>query len=600
VPEGEWLRISGDMTQVIDKLSGRDDLIVKIAPDAGYEDSAFDQQGDLVDDAAQESGVTFLESGIVELNGNLIPDGMKLTDVRPLEHGNRKRYPALWGVLSHEAGHGRHTGWLLELKRRSDRGELTRVQQDWAGAALLLEEPRVEAGQIRFRPQDQPWLQAAATEITLRELTEALEDGKNLDKKHVVARMCLLTHGRIDAGSMESTYETDRLEELGRQVFGDDYDKMREIWLEAIDAPDGDPDLMLDLGRRWFELTGDNGGHPTAQQIENAEKVMQALGEMLGEMQKLSGYSSGEASGENGEKRRRDRLAKAVRDNRKESARQKDARKQADKVFHAGPDPDSTAGLDSPVTGYRDPTGQEMSLARSTRRALMTAYSPERAKTLTYADLPPGRLNAARARQAAALREMGFPESISTVRRKERRRVPVPPLKVAIAQDVSGSQNAAAAATVSGAWSLAKAAEGIMDAQLAMVTFGDAVHAVIGPRDRVPRVPELETPSGSHHLHEALEALEGELGLMRTGFARLLVILTDGIHEKGQIDARKADLTRLLRSGVKILWFVTDGSDSWRKYTPDIRGLRVHHESRGKYEVIPRLICTEAVGALKY
>jgi len=110
VPEGEWLRISGDMTQVIDKLSGRDDLIVKIAPDAGYEDSAFDQQGDLVDDAAQESGVTFLESGIVELNGNLIPDGMKLTDVRPLEHGNRKRYPALWGVLSHEAGHGRHTG----------------------------------------------------------------------------------------------------------------------------------------------------------------------------------------------------------------------------------------------------------------------------------------------------------------------------------------------------------------------------------------------------------------------------------------------------------------------------------------------------------
>ena len=595
-PEGEWLRISHDLTYIVDDMAGRDDLLVQISPDAGYDDSAFGQDGKLKKGAEKHPGVTFMEQGIIEIDGELMPKSLDLKDVHPFDYGNRNDYPVIWGVLGHEAGHARHTKWLTPLKRRQDAGELTDDEGHWVGAALLLEEPRVEHGQVKFRPQDQIWIQAAVTEINLRELEDALKE-KKLDGKPVIARMSLLTHGRIDAGSIDPTDSTDKLEQIARNVFEDDYDKMREIWLEALDVADDDTDAMLELGRRWYELTGDDGGQGDQGKGDGNKAIMQALGQMLDEMSQMAGHAKGEANGENQAKKYRDKLEKVARDTKVENAKQKDAEQEASKVFHANPDANSRMRR-SPLTGYRDATQEEMSLARVTRRALLAAYTPERAVTKTFTDLPPGRLVTSRARQVAAQRVMGIPVTVQPVKRKERRRVPVPPLKVGIIQDVSGSQDRAAAATVSGAWSLAKATEGIMDAQLAMVTFGDEIHGIISPRDKVPRVPVLSTPYGSHHLHEALMAIEGELNLMRQGYARLVVILTDGIHEPYQIGQREADLTRLRNAGVKVLWFVTDGGN-WKQYTPDIRGIRVHHESRGKFQVIPKLICTEAVNALK-
>lgn len=598
-PEGEWLRISSEMTYACDEMTGRDDMLVKICPDAGYDARDYDRNGRPRKDARKHHGVTYLERGIIEIDSDLLPTSVKITDVHPLIKPNRRLYPVMWGVMAHESGHARQSMWLAAIKKRQQAGKLSDDEKNWIGAALILEEARIEYGQLAFRPQDRTWLQASATALTLEEFREASEKGE-LNSKGQVARVAALILGRVDAGSIDPCAQTEKIQDLAREVYQDDFVKLRAIWLQALDVADDDGQAMLDLGRRWYELTGDNGTDGRAGAEESAAAaIAQALGDLIGQMESLAREAADEASGQGAQKRRSGRLEKAMRDLGQEHESARNARNEALRVFSARPDPHSTAGRSHPVQGYRSPTTQEMSLARITRRALMAAYTPERAVTRTFATIPPGRLVMSRARQAAAQRAMGLPVTIEPVRRKERRRVEVPPLKVAIVQDVSGSQSQAAQAAASGAWSLAKATETITDAQVAMVTFGDAVHAVIGPRDKMPRVPVMATPSGSHHLHEALAAVEGELNLMRSGAARLLVILTDGIHEQAQIAARQADLTRLVKAGVKILWFVTDGRGDGMQYAPSIRGVRIFHEGMGKYDVIPKLITSEAVATLR-
>jgi hypothetical protein len=55
---------------------------------------------------------------------------------------DRERYPALWGVLVHEAAHTDHTRWKMPAGSAE------------VSAALLLEESRIEAAHLTRRPGD--------------------------------------------------------------------------------------------------------------------------------------------------------------------------------------------------------------------------------------------------------------------------------------------------------------------------------------------------------------------------------------------------------------------------------------------------------------
>ncbi len=579
-PEGEWLRLSRDLT-VASEAMGRDDFIVKIAPGAAYGDDAYDEHGKLRDDAVQHPALTFPEQGIIEIDGTWLPDGPQ--DARPLEQGDRRKYPVAWGLLEHETAHANFSRWVLTA------GTLSEQEACWYGAAKTLEEPRAERRQLALRPQAQPWLQAAATATVLADLKQDLDGDGDMAKADLARAACLVL-GRIDAESLDPDADTAMLENLVRGVFGDDFEEMRAIWREALDADDEDASAMLALGKRWHELTGDDDGAGAGEAIPVPAGLLEAL-------EGLAERSRDEASGQGRRDRERERLRKVMRDRGTENKAARDAEQQAADVFHANPDPSSDE-TDSPVTGYRNPTPQETARARSTRRALQNAYAPQKATARVTGQLPPGRLLSRAARQAQSQLDRGVPVTAEPFMFKDRRRVRVPPLKVAIVQDVSGSQDRAAEAAASGAWSLAKAAEGIVDAQVAMVTFGDAVHAVLGPKDKVPRVPVLQTPGGSHHLKEALAAVEGKLGLMRPGTARVLVILTDGMHEAMQLAVRDPALLRLAKAGVRVLWFVTDG-EAGDRHVPRLREVRTVDQYRGDFAAIPEFICREAVKTLE-
>src|SRR5262249_55739298 len=133
-----WLQLSAAMTAQLPPIAGRADLIVVCEPGAGRGAPAC----------------LLREQATVEVNGDYLD--CDLTTIDTDDPDARDRFPVLWGLLTHEAAHGQHTCW-----------EFGAGEPAAAEAAVLLEESRIEAAQIRRRPGDRRWLRAATTKILL-------------------------------------------------------------------------------------------------------------------------------------------------------------------------------------------------------------------------------------------------------------------------------------------------------------------------------------------------------------------------------------------------------------------------------------------------
>lgn len=642
-PDGAWSNASYELTWAIEELTDREDLLVKIAPDSGYDDQAYDNNGQLIlwteekilaaivigalEDnketwdlvgtpvGHQHAGITFLELAVVEISPKLLPDDM-IDDVRgeplnfhPMQVSNRKRYPVVWGATVHEAAHANHSKWVLEFNKRIKDRKVTAQERQWVGASLLLEESRIEKKQITARPQDQIWLEAAGMHVAVDEYGEACKAVAKYRKEHPDAdelklsrykcgRAAALALARVDSGSIFRNTEINAIEDIVRDAFGTDYDELRSIWIAAQDTEDDDLETMLELGHRWFDLTQDagNDSEPLGVAVQSGGDSSGGEGDELSKaLSDAADNSEKEASGKAAEERHQKRVDEKRNSAQSEAGKQRQAQQQASKTFGAGAGAPLATG--HPVTGYRKPTKKEVSLARQTRIRLQTAYVPEKAVTKVAHELPPGRLSTWALHQRGLQRRAGIMPTATPYTYMERKHVTTPPLRVGIIQDVSGSQSAAAAAAVSGAWSLAKAANEIPDAKVAMVSFGNDVHSIIKPLTKVTGVPVINANAGTHHFLDSLRALEGELNLTRRGFARLVVILTDGeFYSTEDIQGRDAALRRLTECGVKILWLDTDGHG---QHLPvRMPGLHISQRASGNYAAIPNVICHEAVAAL--
>jgi hypothetical protein len=566
---GDWLTASSRFSgHLIDALTGRQDVTVRIAPGAGHKSPAC----------------FFPELAVIEVDGTRL--GVDPASVQPDLISDRKRYPAFSGLLAHEAGHARHSAWFTGGALSRD---LSEEQLPWLAAALLLEEAREEKGQLDDRPQDQPFLQASATQIVAAEAGKIMKQGLS---REMAGNLAALILARIDAGSVVPGPFTDQVTAVVQQVFGDDYPDIEKIWREALTVADNDGDAMLDLGRRWCELTG--MGQETvielsAEQARDLQKILDGLAQ----------ESDAEASGAAEQRRIGVRIREKGRQRQAEADRRRKAQDQAQRVFSANPVENDRRQLDV-VRSWRPPQPAELALASRTRRSLLAACVPEKAVIPVRSDRPGGRLIAREARHAQAQADLGLAVTAQPFLRREREATVSPPLRVAIIQDVSGSQSAAAAAAAEGAWCLARAVWDIPRAQVAMLAFGNDVTAVVSPGQRLARVPQVSAESGSHHLNEALAAAEGRLMLLRRTDARLVVIITDGVFETTQLKVRDSSLARLAETGVRVLWLASDGqAHNDAKYLPRVPGVRVVTGARGDYQSLPETICDEAVRTLE-
>ncbi|MDL4812756.1 vWA domain-containing protein [Actinomadura opuntiae] len=535
---GKWLKLSAALTDAVADIADRDDLTVTIVPGAGR----------------GAPGCFVFAVADIELNGEFLKVDAATCD--PMRTGDRNRYPALWGVLTHEAAHAHHSRWTHGAAGATG----AHVE-----AAILLEESRIEAGQLRRRPADRRWLRSCATEIVMHGFTA---NGDQTLTDWQAAHAAALMLARRDAGVFDA-HEVADVEALVTKTLGAGrLADLQAIWQAAHVTADTDAATMLDLGRRWCDVVGvdpDKPSDPNAagqggqQQSGNGQQGGNPGGSGQQEppaptpleeavASAVKKVESKERRDHAAERAEAEKVAKAIQEAEK-------ARQAAEDVFKGDGTaaPGGTSGY-TRFSGTRTATAAEQGAARRLAKLLRGAAHRERAVTVTTSATPPGRLRMRGALAADAQRAAGQKPTAEPFLNVQRRHVPNPPLRVGIACDVSGSMGPLAEPVASAAYILSRAASHVPDATAASVIFGRYVRAVTRPGQAPKDVATWPAGDGSHEIGGAVQALDQVLGLAQPGAARLLVIVSDGKFAPREINGGQAQIDRLVKSGCAVLW----------------------------------------------
>ncbi|MFE3317538.1 VWA domain-containing protein [Nocardia sp. NPDC059195] len=511
-----WDKLSAALTEEAPSIADRDDLVVTIAPGAAHGHPA----------------VFMPHSAAIEIDGTRL--GINPVTARPDRNTDRARYAAVWGAFVHECGHAKHSAWEPPPIANPAVVE----------AAMLLEESRIEAAQIRRRPDDRHWLRAAATEIVIGDNGGASAAAQIPPTPYAAAHNAALVLGRVDGGILEATECAPAASAIEAILGTDTLEKLRAIWQRAHTVADDDVATMMELGQQWLDIIGTD---PHADPEPNSP-LSAAINDTIANIAKAVAAQPIETD-----------PAEAAATQRRTAARSAQrAAGQAQAVFGNGTGSGTTASTHTTRTPHPD----ERAAARVLARAFNTASTRERHAVKTTSALPPGRLRMRGALAREAQRAAGAIPTAEPFTRTTRKTAPTPPLRVGIACDVSSSMKAYADPVASAAWIIARAAElATMPAATATVTFGASVTPVTYPGTAPTQVTEFGCPDYLHAIDIAIEALDGALDLSRPGATRLLVIISDGHYSGDNRNRAQKRLDRLRAAGCAVLWLApTSGS----------------------------------------
>ena len=464
----------------------------------------------------------------------------------PMRPGDPDRYPVAWGVLVHEAAHARHSAW------QPPPGTPILV----AEAAALLEEARVEARLLARRPGDRRWLRAAAHRLLLN------DPAPHAATPWAAAEAAALLLARADTGVLDPDEARPLARAASALLGAGRLAALRGVWTRALEAADDDAGGMVALGRRWCELLEIDperpqpgaAGAPGPAAGATVAPVGRAVAATLAAVAATdAAHAAAEAAAHQASQQR-------ARARAADAAQRRQARERAALVFTPpGDRPDRAVW---PRWTTRPPAPAERATARQLARALRRAAWRERAATTQPAASPPGRLSLRGVLSAAAQQAAGRrPVTAEPWRRTVRKHVPQPPLRVGICCDVSGSMSNALAELSAAVWVVTQAVAWA-GGQAATVAFNHAVTPVTRPGEVPRRVRVLQAGGGTHKFLEAVDALDGALGLGSPGqAARLLVILSDGELPAAHRASGQARLRRLRAAGCQVLWVGAGGFD---------------------------------------
>ncbi|MEU4077682.1 VWA domain-containing protein [Streptomyces venezuelae] len=531
---------------IINTLADRDDVLLT-----------------MVWDGAPTADAAWFDPRLIKVTVNgavALKDGVHPDHVDPLSISGRLRHPVIVGMSAHEAAHARSTRW----------GEWdTSAGRAVIRAAVLLEEPRIEARHLQERPQDRVFLRACASNIVL----PAQDSASSLYDRWRAAAGAALILGRVDAGVLTET-EVQPVSTAVEDVLGPaDLAALRALWQEVLTLDDGDQHGLLDVARRWVEVVGADddadlpgvgcaSGEPhagsTADDSDGSDMIGAAVAAVAVAASVQAQISTGALPDPEQERRAEEEAARRQQERRAEASAQQAAQQAARRVFTPAPAPSShRARPRSPVSGHRAPTPVERAAARRLGAALAKAQFREPARVRVASALPPGRLSGRDAMLGAAQRGLGMPVTVRPFRSRKRTLSPEPPVAVGVAVDVSASMRAYTSIIASTAWMFAHGTREVAG-KAATVAFGTAVTPIVSPGQPPSQVTEFHANDNNHRFTEATNALDGALGLARRDGARVLVIVSDGHWEPEERRGGERLVRRLIRAGVHVLWFCLD------------------------------------------
>jgi hypothetical protein len=545
-------------------------------------------------DAGMGAPACFIPSlAEVHVNPGVVPMGdpskVNLPDrLWALEHA------AAMGAMTHEAAHARHT--KFDPRDLMDEHGATRKMID---VITTLEEPRIEAQALRFRPADRVYLRGCAMEIVGRDFVIP-------DTAYGAAAAAALLLARVDAKVLDKREVKGFRDEI-RGVLGDDtLATLEELWQRFLRLADRDYEGMVQIATEWLDALGEDADDASGMVGESmmGEALPGDPGEGEGEGSEGegegegSGDGEGDSEGEGGKgsgkgfgdkikamaaeaevkidtevvgERRDERAARrgaeraADRERGKESTRAHAEAFKGGKSVH-GYSPTGFAHL----TGEREPNSDERRAARSLAGSLERIDYRDRAVAKVTSAVPPGRLRGRVAVQEAAARSMGRDFAGESWQGKRRQRVDSTPLTIGFAVDISGSMGSAMAPLASTQWVVSTAGAHI-DAKVASVHFGDTVHGVTPAGVKEKTVRMFYPGDGSEAFKDAALALDRELNLLDGRGARLLILASDGCFVCGTDKAYADAFIPLAQSrGVAVIFLDFTGSMAYGNYGAEV------------------------------
>lgn len=502
------LVLSAALTRQAAAITGRSDLVVKTVTAT----------------AVGAPGLFYPDQAAIELQAALFekpPKGRRAPAPK-----NPTTRPVGFGVFIHETGHATHTRW-----RRPDG-----TGPAHAEAAMLLEEIRIEGAHVRRRPDDRHWLRHSTKTLILADSTDASAVATAWNAAHTLA----LVSGRVDAGILTPAEAHPVATSANRLLGPTVVRRLRAIWLRVLGIDDHDADAMLQAGAEWCTVldVDPHGPDPARQQgpatqaqARTATATARAIRSSLAN------------------------ITKAVAAEPTPNSR--------DAPPGSKLDPGGVAaaltplnGPGSPITGQRPPSPEEIRQAAVLSQRLRSAGLRERATVTVASTMPPGRLDMRAALARDAQKAAGAVQSATPWRHTTRKSTYTPPLRVAIAADVSKSMRHFTDPAASTAWILAQATRRAgLDATSATVTFGGTTITPITRPGRAPtHVTTFTAEAVGHPLADAIDTLDRTLGLTRPGAARLLVIVSDGHFRNDERTSAQARIERLRHTGCAVLW----------------------------------------------
>lgn len=206
----EWLTTCSHIGELVNAWSERNDVVVYAGSDAGMGQAV----ACFLHDTAE------MEINLPQAFGVATTPRM-VGDLR--ERENQYEFPAVVGVVFHEALHAKYSTWigdnLMELIPNS------KVKD----AFWLLEESRIEGKGVRTMPENALFLRASSTTLSFAGVEEYLD---TMSKTEAFANLAGLTLARVDAGVLDEFDVADIESKIAIELGADTLDKLRAIWCE--------------------------------------------------------------------------------------------------------------------------------------------------------------------------------------------------------------------------------------------------------------------------------------------------------------------------------------------------------------------------------
>lgn len=518
----EWIRVSAEVGDYVQRLSGREDLIAVM--EAGSAD------GNLA--------VWIPERAELRVDTDRCAEGIDPSSVRMDTETGRLRHPALTGACTHEGAHALASKWALDQNPK---------KRAVVAAALLLEESRAEKRLLKISPSQRVFLRAG-----FHALVKGADDPTDIAG---AARLAALGMARVDAGVLDAAEMAPVKDVLVGLLTEELYDNLRKVWLKAHQVADDDQARMEALGQEWLDLLPEEAKDGGEGGIEIIVCGMPGGESEDGEGESATSKAAA-AIGADAEAEAEDKVdAAKVADIHEAKSREADevrkASQTAAKVFQHGHG--HADGGHEGVTGHIDPSVKVRMMANQLAAAIRKAQHRDRSKTVVPSVTPPGRLRGNVAVQRAAQRAQGMPPTAEPWRQVVRKHVDQPPVKCGVMLDVSGSMRWAEQPVAEAAWAIGHAITR-NEGMFATVGYGNSVHAIVKPGEAPRQMAVLNCGGGTEVPIEAGRALDGALGLSSGTGVRLLVVVSDGQYTHTQRAGFKTVLQRLTKTGCKVLW----------------------------------------------